>query len=104
MKTLFSESNMAYQKELQYYFSWDEKTRKHYLSDNIAPSRMSMNELYELGKLYKLFSSKRNPPSHGDDKEHHTNIHTYEEAQKQFEQLVDGGKETYSLMKHYLAN
>ncbi len=102
MKTLFSESNMPYEQELKYYFSWDNKAKMHYLNDTFAPSRMSMNEMYELGRLYKLFSSTRNPPSHGDDRIHHTNISTYEKAKNQFEKLVDGGKETYLLMKHYL--
>ena len=104
MKTLFSESNMPHKKELKNYFLWDDKAKLHYLDYNVAPSRMSMNELYELGRLYKLFSSTRNPPSHGDDRNHHTNIHTYDAAQKQFEKLVTGGKETFSLMKHYLAS
>lgn len=102
MKTLFSEARMPYQKELKDYFGWNREARMHFLLYEIAPTKMSQNELYELGRLYKFFSSTRNPPSHGDDGNHHTNIRIYIEAQKQFEALAQYGKRTYSLMRQYI--
>ena len=104
LKTLFTESGMPYYKQLDKYYNKNTVTNKFYLKDELAPPKMSINELYELGRLFRLFSSRRNPSSHGDDRAHHKNIRTYEDTKKQFQELVDGAKESYSLMKPYLIN